>query len=87
MVLQDAYEAAEVWVNGEYAGMKIAPPYRFDISGLIRTGINDLRIEVTNTLDRKVRNMKSDADVYSLIRGSSVLEPSGLIGEVAVYIE
>jgi len=87
LVLQDAYEAAEVWVNGEYAGMKIAPPYRFDISGLIRTGINDLRIEVTNTLDRKVRNMKSDADVYSLIRGSSVLEPSGLIGEVAVYIE
>ena len=47
LTLEDAYEAVEVWVNGEYAGMKIAPPYRFDLSGIVRNDKNDLRIEVT----------------------------------------
>lgn len=85
LTLEDAYEGVEVWVNGECAGMKIAPPYRFDISDLVQSGKNDLRIEVTNTLDRKVRNMDFDTGIYSFFRGSSILEPSGLIGEVAVY--
>jgi hypothetical protein len=87
LTLEDAYEAVEVWVNGEYAGMKIAPPYRFDLSGIVRNDKNDLRIEVTNTLDRKVRNMKFDTGIYSLFRGGSILEPAGLIGEVALYTD
>lgn len=50
------YETAEVFVNGSSAGIKIAPPYCFDISALLKEGKNALRIEVTNTLGAKVRD-------------------------------
>ena len=83
--IEEAYEGVEVWVNSNYAGMKVAPPYRFDISNHLVNGSNDLRIEVTNTLERKVRVMNIDAGMYSVFMGGSVLGPSGLIGEVSVY--
>ena len=39
---------AEVKVNGKQAGNVWKPPYRLDITGLIRNGDNDLEIEVVN---------------------------------------
>ncbi len=59
--------------NGEHAGVKICPPYRFDISGLQKLGLNSLRIDVTNTLFREQRDKLLNA---------SPLEPSGLLGPV-----
>lgn len=50
------YETAEVFVNGYFAGVRLAPPYRFDISNLISRGNNKLRIEITNTLGTQVRD-------------------------------
>jgi len=86
LVLEDAYEGVEVWVNGENAGIQIAPPYRFDISSLVKDGENHLRIEVANTLDRKVRTMPVEG-IYAVLKGSGVAEPSGLIGEVSVWVK
>ncbi len=71
--LGSAYEVAEVWVNGEHAGVKICPPYRFDISGLQKLGLNSLRVDVTNTLVREQRDKFSKC---------ISLEPSGLLGPV-----
>ena len=84
LVLEDAYEGVEVWVNGQNAGIQIAPPYRFDISGLVRDGVNRLRIEVANTLDREVRTMPVEG-VHA--KGTGIIEPSGLIGEVSVWVK
>ncbi|MCE5309202.1 MAG: glycoside hydrolase [Acidobacteriales bacterium] len=42
-------EAAVVYVNGRRATSVWAPPYEADVSGLLRRGANDLRIEVANT--------------------------------------
>jgi hypothetical protein len=42
-------EAAEVFVNGQRAGVVWHPPYTLDVSALLRTGKNDLRIVVGNT--------------------------------------
>jgi hypothetical protein len=42
-------EAASVWVNGEPAGHLWAPPYRIELTGLLRDGANELRIEVYNS--------------------------------------
>ena len=42
-------EAATVFVNGQRAGAVWAPPYRVDITALLRDGSNDLRIDVYNT--------------------------------------
>lgn len=42
-------EAAVVYVNGQRAGAVWCPPYAIDVSGLLREGKNELRIEVGNT--------------------------------------
>ena len=42
-------EAATVFVNGRRAGTIWAPPYRIDVTALLRAGSNDIRIEVYNT--------------------------------------
>ena len=42
-------EAATVFVNDRRAGSIWAPPYRVDVTDLLRAGANELRIEVYNT--------------------------------------
>ncbi len=49
--LGEVRSSAEVLVNGKSAGVRIAPPYRFDITDFLKKdGENELRIEVYNTL-------------------------------------
>jgi hypothetical protein len=47
-------ETAEVWVNESAAGVAWMQPYRLDVSRLLRTGTNRLRIHVTNLLINRV---------------------------------
>lgn len=42
-------EAAEIYINGDRAGFVWRPPYRLDVTKLLRPGENDLRIIVGNT--------------------------------------
>jgi len=42
-------EAAQVYVNGERAGVVWHPPYRIDLSSFMKPGKNELRIVVGNT--------------------------------------
>ena len=42
-------EAATIFLNGRRAGSIWAPPYRLDVTNAVRTGANDLRIDVYNT--------------------------------------
>ncbi|MBE1440837.1 glycosylhydrolase-like jelly roll fold domain-containing protein [Paenibacillus sp. OAS669] len=72
--LGEVYETAEVWVNGEQAGVRICPPYHIQIGGL-KKGSNKLVIEVTNTLVKDQRDFLSSF---------AQQEPSGLIGPVKV---
>ena len=73
--LGKVYEIADVKLNGESIGVKIAPPYIFDISEKMKIGTNNLVIEVTNTL------AKSQKDFFSQF---AVQEPTGLIGPVLI---
>ncbi|MFE6076521.1 glycosylhydrolase-like jelly roll fold domain-containing protein [Paenibacillus sp. NPDC057886] len=73
----EVFETAEVWLNGDYAGVRICPPYRFEVNGLIKTGINKIVIEVTNTLVK---------DQQDFLSSFAQQEPSGLIGPVKVLI-
>jgi hypothetical protein len=43
-------ETAEVWVNGQRAGMAWKRPHVLEVTGLLRPGQNQLRIDVTNLL-------------------------------------
>ncbi|RCW43502.1 glycosylhydrolase-like jelly roll fold domain-containing protein [Paenibacillus prosopidis] len=76
--LGEAFETAEVFLNGVSAGIRIAAPYQFDLSDLIREGSNSLAIEVTNTL------VLETPDFFSRL---GQLEPSGLLGPVQLYCE
>ena len=42
-------EAATVFVNGRRAGTIWAPPFRVDVTELLRDGANEIRIDVYNT--------------------------------------
>jgi hypothetical protein len=48
--LGDVVSSAEVRVNGRAAGIRVAPPWRLDISRFVRTGENRIEILVCNTL-------------------------------------
>ncbi|MBR4902749.1 MAG: hypothetical protein IKZ46_17550 [Victivallales bacterium] len=66
-------QTAHVWLNGVDLGLRVCPPYRYDLKGIAKVGQNDLRIEVANTLANKVR------DHFSYFMQ---LTPSGLLGPV-----
>jgi hypothetical protein len=40
---------AEVWINNEKLGVLWKPPFNVDVTRVVRTGENDIRIDVTNT--------------------------------------
>jgi len=67
--LGEVHELAEVWVNGQFAGVKMWKPYTFDIAAWLKQGDNEIRIRVTNSL----------ANRYD---GAGL--PSGLIGPVTI---
>jgi hypothetical protein len=75
--LGEVYETAEVWLNGERAGVRICPPYLFELRGL-RQGANHLVIEVTNTLVREQQDFLSRFTQQ---------EPGGLLGTVCINWE
>lgn len=75
--LGNAYEIAEVFVNGKSAGQRICRPYQFDLSEVLTTGDNTLTIEITNTLGTAIR----DAISHYLM-----MEPFGIEGPVKLYM-
>lgn len=78
MDLGEVYVAAEVIINGNSAGYKISAPYKYDISGLLHSGENDIEVRVANTL----------APHYSIPNMTINLGPieSGLVGPIHLKI-
>ena len=68
-------QTARLLVNGRDAGIRVAPPYRFRLRGLLRPGRNELVAETASTLARR---LKDDLSFYMQI------PPEGLLGPVAV---
>jgi hypothetical protein len=69
--LGKVYEVAEVWVNGKRVDVSWFPPYELDITGHLKLGPNELRIDAANVL----KNYLTE-DEYS--------HPSGLLGPVKI---
>ena len=70
--------SAEVHVNGRSVGIGLARPFRFDITGNVRKGSNDLEVVVYNTLANHYAVGLASRYVYE---GQTV---SGLLGPVTV---
>ena len=64
---------AEVFINGKSAGVRVAPPWRLDVSGRLKPGANRIEVLVYNTLANHYQT------IPSRYRGSPA---SGLFGPV-----
>lgn len=76
--LGDVRECAEIWINGQLAGVRIWPPYRVAVSSLLRAGENEIAVVVSNLLANR-----HAWDVLGARGGGKVL-PSGLLGPVTL---
>ena len=70
---------AEVAVNGQSVGVRLARPYRFDITELVRQGENRLEVTVYNTLANYFSVGPYESEF--VFPGQTV---SGLLGPVTV---
>jgi len=95
--LGTVYDLAEVSVNGREFGTLWKPPYRVDVTEVIKPGTNQLEIKVTNQWTNRQtgdRNVDPDKRVLGggsagrrgggFFRRSMPLAESGLIGPVTV---
>ncbi len=73
--LGDVGETADVYLDGKPLGVRLFPPYRFDITGMTHDGDCELTVLVTNTLGYRIH------DGFSKFL---LLPPSGLLGPITV---
>jgi hypothetical protein len=87
-------EAAVIYVNGQRAGSLWTPPYRLDVTALVRPGKNSLRIVVGNTAinhmagvklpDYKLLNLRYGERFQPQDMDKIQVLPSGLTGSVSL---
>ncbi|MEH7073509.1 sugar-binding domain-containing protein [Neobacillus drentensis] len=75
------YEAVELWINDEYAGMKVCPPYVFELEKYLRKGTNTIRVEVATTLDRDRFNHPEPP----FIVWHDAIDPTGMFGKITLW--
>ena len=76
--ISDAGEAVQVFVNGRDCGIQIIPPYRYEIGKYLRSGKNQIAIEVATTLERRIPPKRKPEDWKPE-------NPIGLCGKVCMY--
>lgn len=89
--LGEVHDIAELWLNGELIGTRLAAPYSFDVSENIKSGNNNLRIVVSNTWRNQLifdnQRAKPDKKTWTTNppkQHEKSLEPSGIVGPVRV---
>jgi hypothetical protein len=53
---------AEVWINGQWAGERLWPPFQFDVTPYIKSGKNKIRVRVGNLMVNEM-GLKDDLDL------------------------
>lgn len=86
-------DVAEVFVNGESAGITWFAPDQVDIAQLVRPGNNTLEVRVANRwINRLIGDKQDGAERVTFVaaptyRADAPLRPSGLIGPVRLLAE
>ncbi len=91
--LGDLQKVGDVWLNGKHLGIAWAKPYEFDITDVVRSGQNDLKVEISNTWSNRLTGdaitgekfTKTNITRQETLRWSEVpLLESGLLGPVTI---
>jgi hypothetical protein len=80
--------AAEVYLNGNFAGKSMVPPFEIDVSELIQTGKNDIVIKVKPPLKNRMagKYLAGEKGYEQFKNKENALAPAGLIGPVVIRI-
>ncbi|ULT58998.1 hypothetical protein L1999_10925 [Neobacillus drentensis] len=80
LAFESVYEAVELLINDEYVGMKVCPPYIYDVADYLREGTNTIRVEVATTLDRDRFNHPEPP----FIVWHDPIDPTGMFGKITL---
>lgn len=89
--LGKVFDIAEVIINGTSAGILWCPPFKKDVTGLLKKGENNIEVKITNQwTNRIIGDMKKPAGQKILSPGVFVYprretDNSGLLGPVKLY--
>ena len=86
LVISDAYEGVEVFVNGVSLGIQIVPEFRYELGGFLKAGENVIRIEVATTLEREAQDFPQRWAMPGMEK-PPVTTPSGINGTVKMMIK
>ena len=82
---------AKLRINGKDAGGVWTPPYRLDVSSLLKKGYNDIEVEVVNCWHNRLIGEKSlpasecfTKQSVTYLKADTELQPSGLLGPVEI---
>lgn len=88
LVIEDAFEGVEVFINDKSIGIQVAPPFVFDISKHLKPSKNKLRIEVATTLEReRYCAPPISGDFTAMFMKAPSLSPTGIVGDVKLLIK
>lgn len=84
---------ARVFINSRDGGIVWTPPYTVNITAFVKSGINQLAVEVVNTWNNRIvgdlRNPDQEpythTNAKSKFTKESPLLKSGLLGEVEIF--
>ncbi len=88
--LGEVGEIAEVSVNGKHVGYAWHKPYRVDLSGAVRKGVNSVEVKVANLwVNRLIGDAQPGAEKvtwtsFPTYSSDAALRPSGLIGPITL---
>lgn len=93
--LGDLTKVGEVWLNNKPLGIVWTPPYRYDVTGVIKPGANTLRVEVANTWSNRLTGDAITGETFTktnITKANKNLVPwdklplikSGLLGPVTI---
>lgn len=83
LIFENVYEAMELWINEENAGMKVCPPYFYEVEKYLKNGENTIKIEVSTTLDRDKLNYPEPQFTIT----HEPMDPTGMFGEVKLQMK
>jgi len=90
--LGEIRNVAEVTVNGKPLGILWKPPYRVDVTGLLKPGKNELKIDITNLWANRIAGDEKLPREKRVTRITQKLpvpgsHPSGLFGPVQLLLK